>query len=714
MSKLQIFYAEGGRYVSDEYSRASVGDIAFGGELNQTTLFGSQQIYTEPHPFMFVSDEVSDENGILDFSQTSVKVERQNIDGLTMIFDPAGGTHPKEVNVVLMSQTAPNFTNRIESESYSMDMSGKISADGILRGYRIDPDTGEFIEDAGYMVTGIIITNGNYGDLFRTRGIDWTAGDTTKTGLYAYNTRWSGVRSVPNYRGNAPISELVVEDSEYGSLTTNEIGDTEIRIGRFNSYGNYMAFCMPISDTVPIITINEEITYGEGQTAQPTKYVGASIASRVDSPLCTLDIAADDVTSIAVAMTDINAPYVHHKLTSIYSGTMTAYSEDNIISCDIIEQMDVLSESMPTNTCDIVMIEPGGIRYNPSVRQRLEVYRDGDLRGVFFIDNVKKTGKSRYAISSHGITGELERYTFYGDVYKNKDAELLIAEIFDAAGIHYIMDGVPFVKEISGHLPISDCRTALRTVLFACGMTLDASRTPHPRVRYINVINPTVEREITETLIGESVTEESPVARVEMKTRVYINPDDDPDYSPPSTLFCSHKEYGKGYKPVIIIPDQPSLVSRTASINAVMPGSTANRILWDATRYYTYSDGAGGTYNSNDWYVTLWAWAVRELNASAHLSYAVGATVQYDNTMIAPEYGAELADRCLYWYLRGQTLDVGIVDDVKLGENIAVEISDGVVFTGTVTQIRYSPVGNRMMQEVILHGADHGSYARRL
>ena len=114
MSKLQIFYAEGGRYVSDEYSRASVGDIAFGGEVNLTTLFGSQQIYTEPHPFMYVSDTVSDANGVLE-SQTSVNIERQNINGLTMIFDPAGGTHPKEVNVVLMSQTAPNFTNLIES-----------------------------------------------------------------------------------------------------------------------------------------------------------------------------------------------------------------------------------------------------------------------------------------------------------------------------------------------------------------------------------------------------------------------------------------------------------------------------------------------------------------------------------------------------------------------------------------------------------------------
>lgn len=712
MSKLQIFYAEGGRYVSDEYSRASVGDIAFGGELNQTTLFGSQQIYTEPHPFMYVSDTVSDANGVLE-SQTSVNIERQNINGLTMIFDPAGGTHPKEVNVVLMSQTTPNFTNRIESESYSMDMSGKISADGILRGYRIDPETGEFVQDAGYMVTGVMLMSGSPLDVIYTSGIDWTDGDQTKIGVCAYKQRWSGVRTIPVFSDFLSISELLENGNNMNKIEIGEDGNAVLHVG-YALLGNYFAFSMPISDTMPIATINEPITYGEAQTAQPTTYVGASIVSRVDSPLCTLDITANDVTSIAVGMTDINAPYVHHKLTTMYSGAMTEYSEDKIISCDIIEQMDVLSETMPTNTCDIVMIEPDGIRYNPSVRQRLEVYRDGDLRGVFFIDNVKKTGTNRYTISSHGITGELERYTFYGDVYKNKDAERLIAEIFEAAGIYHIMERVPSVHKISGYLPITDCKTALRTVLFACGMTLDVSRTPHPRVRYINVTYPTTEMEITDTLVGESVTEESPVARIEVKTRVYINPDDDPDYPAPSTQYCSHKEYGKGYKPVIIIPNQPSLVSRTASINAVMPGSTANRILWDATRYYTYTDGQGGTYNSNDWAVQLWAWAVRESTASAYMQDAVGAVIQYDNTMIASGYGADIAERCLRWYQRGQTLDVEIVADIKLGQNIAVEISNGVVFTGTVTQIRYSPVGTRMMQEVVLHGTDHGSYARRL
>lgn len=712
MSKLQIFYAEGGRYVSDEYSRASVGDIAFGGELNQTTLFGSQQIYTEPHPFMFVSDDVSDADGVLE-SQTSVEIPKQNIDGLTLLFDTAGGTHPKEVNVVLMSQTAPNFTNRLESESYSMDMSGRVSEDGVLRGVRLDPETGEFAEDAECMSSGIFyIASLGLHQYFQASGIDWNAADKTKTGIASYYMRWSGVRYIPTFKTFTSISELMSGDATIGSLTIDDNGIAEIKLS-FDRSGNYMAVCMPQADH-PIVTIDEAITYGEAQTPTPTEYIGATASTSVGDTVCTIGIAADSATKISVTMSGVNAPYVRHKLTSIYSGTMISYSEDKIVSCDIIEQVDVLSETLPNNTCDIVMIDPEGIRYNPSVRQRIEVYRDGGLRGVFFVDNIKKLGANRYGITSQGITGELGKYTFFGDVYKDKDTVRLIAEIFEAAGIHHVMEDTPAVAKISGHIPITDCKTALRTVLFAAGMTLDVSRSPHPRVRYIETLVPSTERYVTDTLVGDSVTEESPVAEVEMKTRVYINPDDDDDYGT-TPQYYSHKEYGKGYKPVIIIPDQPSVIKRSAGINATMSGSTANRILWDATRYYTYIDGTTGEqYNSNDWGVSLYPWAVRESSSRVYMSDAVGAVIQYDNAMISPDYANDIADRCLWWYWRGKTLNAGIVDDVSPGEIVEIEISDGAVFKGTVTQVRYSPVGSRIIQEVVLHGNDYGQNARRL
>lgn len=551
MSKLQIFYAEGGRYVSDEYSRASVGDIAFGGELNQTKLYGAQPIYTEPHPFMYVSDAVSDADGVLE-SQTSVNVERQNINGLTMIFDPAGGTHPKRVDLILTS-----------------------------------------ITDSG------------------------------------------------------------------------------------------------------------------------TEYISASNSVIVDGPMCNVNIAAENAIRLSVAMSGLNAPYVRHKLTTIYNGAMTMYDEDRIISCDIIEQIDVLSETLPTNTCDIMLIEPNGMTLNRSARQRIEVYRDGGLRGVFFFDSVTKTGKYRYAISAHGYTGELDVNPFIGDVYKEKDTAQLTAEIFAAAEIVNKTDAAFPVPSISGHLPISSCKDALRTMLFAAGLTLDVSRSQYPRVRYIDVTSFGTGKTVTDALIGEAITEESQIAAVELKTRVYVDPNDENINSMQSQRY-TYKEYGKGFKPIIIIPEVPSVINRNAVMNAVMEGSSANRILWDGTKYYIYQDENGQQYTSDEWYADLYPYIVRESVLRVENPNAYGGTVIYDNTLISPDNAQTIAERCLNWYARSQTLNVSIVGDVKLGENIAVEISDGVVFTGTVTQIRYSPVGNRMIQEVVMRGTDNGSYARRL
>lgn len=711
MSKLQIFYAEGGRYVSDEYSRASVGDIAFGGELNQTKLYGTQPGYTEPHPFMFLSDGVSDADGVLE-SQTVVNIDQQNINGLTLIFDTAGGTHPKSIGVTLMSKTTPNFTNRIESESYSMDMTGRVSDSGVVRGMRIDAVTGEMTEDADYMSSGIIYARNGITDTIRTQGIDWTVGDLTKTGICTYSLRWSGVRNVPVFKAFTTISELLAGDTSIGSILIDDDGNAQIDIG-YNRFGNYFALCMQKAEN-PIVTVNEEITYGEAHTSTPTEYISASASAEVDDTTCMIAIEAENVTGISVAMLGVNAPYVRHKLTTIYSGAMTMYSADSIVSCDIIEQVDVLSEALPTNTCDIVMIEPRGILYNPSVRQRIEVYRDGCLRGVFFIDNVKKSGRYRYRISAHGITGELERSTFYGDVYQDKDAERLIAEIFGAAGIHHIMEDEPQIKTISGHLPISDCKTSLRTVLFAVGMTLDVSRSPHPRVRRIEVINPSIERRITNTLIGETVTDDSRIARIEMKTRVYINPTENTEHNTTAVAY-SHKEYGKGYKPIVIIPDMPSVMRGGMSTRPVMSGSSSNRILWDGTWIYTYTDEeTGEEYYTNEWSFVMYPWAVRESIAEVIMSGAIGATINYDNTMISPENAGEIGTRCLGWHGRGKTLDAGIVGDVAPGDHIEVEISDGAVFAGTVTQVRYSPIGNKMIQEVVMCGTDNGPNARRL
>lgn len=718
MSRTQVFYAEGGEYLSKAHSRASVGNIALGGELNHTTLFGSQQTAEDDLPYMFVSDQVSDANGEL-ISETALDIERRDIDGMTMIFDPAGGTHPQRVDLWMYSMTQPNFENVLKSQSYEHDMKTRVSESGLKYNTMFDAATGEKITRAGYVTTGLIFTElYASGVVVRTRGIDWRVGNRAIIGVNAYSRTRSGNAYAPVWRKFASVGNMEQSQTEYGIIAIDANGNAEISVSPILS-AVFIELCVSAdgiaSEDDVIITVGQPITYGDAQTDEPTEAFASKASFPIESAVQYLDYRVKNVSRIEMVFRNVNAPYVRHKLTTIFAGEMILYDTDSIVSCDIIEQIDPISETIPTGTCDLVLFSDEGIRYNPSVRQRLEVYRDGNLRGVYFVDNVTKSGGRRYTINAHGWTGELGKYTFYGDVYKDVYLSGLVSEIFAAAGMPYTIDTdtIP-IKVVSGYIPITDCKTALRMLLFSVGAYVDANRRTCPHVRGLDVDDRYTDTMIDNALIGEKITEQSRVSAIEMTARTYTDQYDAGNTHVPTWKVYSSEEYGKGYKPIVILPSEPSVVWRNDSSIGLMTGSTATRILWDGTLYYAHVDDQGNQYYSNDWAVSLYPYIVRETAYSVTVQGQSGASIRYDNTMMSPENIEAVGARCLAWYMRGSVLDVGIADDVKVGENIGIVISDGEEFAGTVTQIRYSAVGNRMIQEVVLRGFDNGPYARRL
>ena len=716
----KIFYTEDGHYFSDEYNRAIVDEIAFGGELNHTKLSGGQEIFAPPLPYLFVSTAVSDANGILE-SKKNVGCELQSIRGLTVIFDVAGGTHPKKMDIVLISKTAPNFANVYKSQSFKDDLVTRVSDTGFLPGTAFDAETGDRIDHAGTMTTGYI--KAENGVKIRTRGIDWNKADKTISGVNLYGKGLSGNRMVPKWHGFATASNLIESASEldgYGKMTIDADGNAEIKIAPVE-LSDFVALCVSTEavrdPSKVIISINEEITYGDDMAPTESEYIGDVAVTYVDDPICYVDCSADNVGIIGLIMYDTNAPYIRHKLTTIYLGKMKMYTDDDIVSCDIIEQLDPISETLPMSTCDTVMIDENGFAYDQTKMQKIEVYRNTDLRGVYVIDGVRKNGGKTYSITSHSWCGELDRTTFVGDVYTERDAVDLACEIFRAAGVPYKVDteNVPAAK-ISGHIPMTDCRSAMRAVLFASGLSIDESRSPVPRICCVDISNQYTDRRIEDVLIGESVTDETRVASIEVKTRQYID-QYDAKTSEYTSVVYTWEEYGKGYKPIIIIPEKPSVMWRNRyadASRALMPGSSANRVLWDGTQLYNTTPASGQPTNTDQWAVSLYPYIVKESAVTVTATSARGGTVVYDNTMMSSLNARVIAERCLLWYMRGQTLVAGIVGDVKLGENIALEISDRVQYTGTVTQIRYSLIGSKMIQEVTMRGFDNGPNVRRL
>lgn len=720
MSSTKIFYTEDGNYFSEEYNRAIVDEVAFGGELNHTKLYGSQEIFRSPLPYLFVSSTVSDANGTLQ-SKKNVGVELQDVNGLTVIFDAAGGTHPKKMDVVLISKTLPNFANVYKSQSFKDDLVTRVSDTGFLPGTAFDAATGDRIDHAGTMTTGYI--TGASDITIRTRGIDWNKVDRKACGVNLHRKWLSGNKMAPVWYGFATAESLIASTSAYdgfGKMTIDADGNAEIKIGAIVQ-SDFFEICVSEgavenTDEV-IISVNEEITYGANETAKSEEYIGGVAVTYVTDPVCYVECSAENVGIIGLILYDTNAPYIRHKLTTIYLGKMQMYTEEEIVSCDIIEQCDPISETLPISTCDVTMIEENGFEYNQAKLQRMEVYRDDELRGVYVIDGVRKSGGKTYSITSHSWCGELDKSTFVGDVYRERDAVDLACEIFRAAGLPYKVDvaGAPVTK-ISGHIPMTDCRSAMRSVLFASGLYIDESRSPVPRICSIDINDQSADHRIEDVLIGETVTDETRIASIEMKTRQYIDQYDEQTSEHTSVVY-TWKEYGKGYKPIIIIPEKPSVMWRNKyaeASRALMPGSSANRVLWDGTQLYNTTNESGQMTNTDQWAVDLYPYIVKESAVIVTVPMMRGGTIVYDNTMMSSANAKTIAERCLTWYLRDQTIVAGIVGDVRIGENIEMEISDGVRFAGTVTQIRYALIGSKMIQEVTARGFNNRPNARRL
>ena len=225
MSSTKIFYTEDGKYFSEEYNRAIVDEVAFGGELNHTKLYGSQEIFRSPLPYLFVSSTVSDANGVLQ-SKKNVGMELQDVNGLTVIFDAAGGTHPKKMDVVLISKTLPNFANVYKSQSFKDDLVTRVSDTGFLPGTAFDTATGDRIDHAGTMTTGYI--TGASDITIRTRGIDWNKVDQKVCGVNLHRKWLSGNRMAPVWYGFATAESLIASTSPYdgfGKMTIDAEGN---------------------------------------------------------------------------------------------------------------------------------------------------------------------------------------------------------------------------------------------------------------------------------------------------------------------------------------------------------------------------------------------------------------------------------------------------------------------------------------------------------
>lgn len=172
-------------------------------------------------------------------------------------------------------------------------------------------------------------------------------------------------------------------------------------------------------------------------------------------------------------------------------GTEIDWTESEIQSASLTEEVDVTSATIPINTADISIVDEDnefelsnqdGVWKSIQKSQKLtitEQLQSKDVTcGVLFIDTWTSNGNI-VSFSLIDRLGLIDKTKFYGgQIYENVVAGVIIDSIMLSAGVEdYTVAGEVAAIVLTGHIPICTHREALQQVVFACGAVADCSRT---------------------------------------------------------------------------------------------------------------------------------------------------------------------------------------------------------------------------------------------
>lgn len=325
--------------------------------------------------------------------------------------------------------------------------------------------------------------------------------------------------SVSNSQDFSILSELKranLPEKKYSTLEKNHFvldGKSENMGDNITEVG-YWSKAMSDSQgefaTPPVMTINfSQVHSSIGLTLTFSKYAYCNnlkiqYYDSVDSLISENTYYPDDYEyfcedtvanykKIIITFYSTNIPYRYVKLYKILYGQAVLFEGDNLISANLLEQVNLLSDELSINTLDFVVysdddrfniLNPQGVYATLQQRQELNVYqnKNGVINnmGTFYIDNWQSKNDNKMEFEGIDLVGLLDKTTFDGGIYTNVTAESLITQIFQSAGygseFYSIQNELKNIS-LTGYMPVCTHREALQQVLFVIGAVANCART---------------------------------------------------------------------------------------------------------------------------------------------------------------------------------------------------------------------------------------------
>ena len=243
---------------------------------------------------------------------------------------------------------------------------------------------------------------------------------------------------------------------------------------------------------------------------------------------------------VVITFHSTNKPYRYLRLTEINYGQLIHFTGTAIKQASIVEEIDMISVTVPANTCDLKLfssaaefsiVNPSGYYARLSQRQPLSVYEIIDLNqifmGRFYLDEWENVSNTEIGFKCLDAIGILDRIPYHGGLWKYEGikAQYLVDEIMTAAAIPYDLDSTLYDTYVIGWIPACSCREALQQLAFAIGAYVDCSRSNLVKIRPSIILDGTEPAiSITRSQKGssQSLRLKTLITRVEITSHNYI------------------------------------------------------------------------------------------------------------------------------------------------------------------------------------------------
>lgn len=195
----------------------------------------------------------------------------------------------------------------------------------------------------------------------------------------------------------------------------------------------------------------------------------------------------NDYRKVVVTFNSTNRPYRYLKVAEIKYGILRVFGSDEILSANILEEVDPISAELSINTLefkihtnDFAILDPQGAYALLQKKQPVDVveYVDGTkkIMGRFYLDEPVSDTDRTTTMSCIDLIGIMDQTDFKGGMYANVLASSIISAIATSAGIDYELDSSFSAVTLSGYIPICSHREALQQVAIAIGAIVDCTR----------------------------------------------------------------------------------------------------------------------------------------------------------------------------------------------------------------------------------------------